>query len=1398
MDQQQLLNMINGAVANAMTQQAQQAQQAQQDIQQLVQQQVQQLVQQQVQQLMQQQVQQPVQPVQPAQPVQRIPEIRLAEAPIFKGDETVQDFIFQMNLLMEASQTPLERRVMVVSAQFRNKAITWFRTIQPIPANWVDLQQLLLNQFGPVNTDITARNKLDSLKQTGDIRDYINEFNSLIIELPNMHMGDKVHRFIQGLQDKIKKEVALRNPQDLQQAMTAAVATSFVMLPEPMDLGATESETERCKRLGLCFHCKKKGHNSRNCWVKYPEKKHNKINEQYVIASSCSLLMMSGRINNLKTDILIDSGATHNFMSVEMFKKLETTLSKTNQHVNFANGETKECIGLTTIKLQVGEYLEDIVARIVPIKFDVILGMQWLTKHNPTINWNTNTINFTNKGKQVSWKASEHRSNTEISSLQLKRSIKDAEEVYLVHIYNKENKREQQQQQQQQLHPIVKEFADVFPDDLPDGLPPKRNEDFHIEEIKGSTPPSRPTYRMSYKELDELKKQLDVYLKKGFIQPSKSPYGAPVLFVKKKDGSMRLCVDYRMLNKQTIKNKYPLPRIDELLDRLKGAKIFSSLDLRSGYNQIRIAPEDVHKTAFRTRYGHFEFKVLPFGLTNAPAVFSAVMNDVFFKLLDKCVLCYLDDILVFSPSVEQHEKDLREVLRRLREHKLFGKLSKCEFFKDQVEFLGHTVSKDGIKVQENKIKAINNWPTPQNVEQLRSFLGLANYYLKFIKDFSTIAAPLTQLLHKDKPFIWDNDTNDAFNKLKKSLSSAPVLVCPDPEKEFHLACDASDFAMGAVLSQLHGEDLKPVAFMSRKFNKAELNYPVHDKELLAIITALKHWKYYLEGPKVFIYTDHNSLKYLDTQPDLNKRQARWVETLSLFDYKIIYKPGKDNIPADRLSRSHVNSISIVNLKEEVIKEIKENYAKDTYFSKFKDHLNRNFIEQDNLYYFVDGQSKRLCIPNIPLRKILLHDNHDSSTSGHLGFEKTYENISKSFFWPKISIDVKNYVSSCDACQRNKSSTQSKAGLLQPLPIPDAPWETVTMDFVVQLPKTKRGFDAITVFVDKLTKMVHFVPSHTNDTAVDTARIFFDNIFRLHGLPKKIISDRDSKFTSKFWNALFQLLDIKLSLSTAFHPESDGQTERTNRTLEQILRNYISYKQDDWDLFLSSAEFACNNAVQSSTKNSPFFLNYGKNLRSPGQLLNETNTQVEESNKWLEQLHSSIQLAKESLLDAQMYQEQYVNSSRREEEFKVGEKVLLSTKNFTQDKDKERKSKKLTSKFASPFKIKKQVSKVAYELELPESLKIHPVFHVGLLKRYTEDTEFGRIPTPPEPIGIDNEEYEVEKIIDSKIKYRKKYYLVKWKNFPDHENSWIPVSNMDNSKELIQEYEQSFKEGKNVK
>ncbi|GJV91325.1 putative reverse transcriptase domain-containing protein [Tanacetum coccineum] len=576
-------------------------------------------------------------------------------------------------------------------------------------------------------------------------------------------------------------------------------------------------------------------------------------------------------LNDHHAYMLFDSGADRSFVSNTFSILLDIIPSAldVSYDVELADGRTSE----TNIVLRgctLGLLGHPLKIDLMPIdlgSFDVIIGMDWLAKNHAVIVCDEK-IKYMEKGCQL----------------------------FLVQVTMKENKDKSKEKRLEDV-PTVRDFPEVFPEDLP-GLPPIRQVEFQINLVPGAALVARAQYRLAPSEMEELSTQLQELSDKGFIRPSSSPWGAPVLFVKKKDGSFRMCLDYRELNKLTVKNRYPLPRIDDLFDQLQGSSVYSKIDLRSGYHQLRVRDEDIPKTAFRTRYGHYEFQVMPFGLTNAPIVFMDLMNRVCRPYLDKFMIVFIDDILIYSKTKEEHDAHLRLILELLKKEELYAKFSKCDFWLSKVQFLGHVIDSEGIHVDPAKIESIKDWESPKTPTEIRQFLGLAGYYRRFIEGFSKIAKPMTKLTQKSVKFNWGEKEETAFQTLKQKLCSAPILALPEGSENFVVYCDASHKGLGAVLMQKE----KVIAYASRQLKIHEKNYTTHDLELGAVVFALKMWRHYLYGTKCVVFTDHKSLQHILDQKELNMRQRRWLELLSDYDCELRYHPGKANVVADALSR----------------------------------------------------------------------------------------------------------------------------------------------------------------------------------------------------------------------------------------------------------------------------------------------------------------------------------------------------------------------------------------------------------------------------------------------------------------------------------------------------------------
>jgi RNase H-like domain found in reverse transcriptase/Reverse transcriptase (RNA-dependent DNA polymerase)/Integrase zinc binding domain/Chromo (CHRromatin Organisation MOdifier) domain/Integrase core domain len=970
------------------------------------------------------------------------------------------------------------------------------------------------------------------------------------------------------------------------------------------------------------------------------------------------------------------------------------------------------------------------------------------------------------------------------------------------------------------------EYLVVFSKVRAEELPPHRNSDHAIDLEPGSKLPHGRIYNLSEAELAALKAYIETNLANGFIRRSTSPAAAPILFVKKKDGSLRLCVDYRALNKVTVKNRYPLPLISEMLDRVRGAKIFTKLDLRGAYNLIRIREGDEYKTAFRTRYGQFEYRVMPFGLTNAPATFQAYMDECLAPYIDDFAVCYLDDILIYSKDPREHEEHVCKVLAKLKEFGLYCKASKCEFSVRKVQFLGFVISEDGVAMEADRISTIEDWPAPKSVKDVQTLLGFTNFYRRFIRKYAKITAPISDLLKstRDSRWEWTQAASRAFQKLKRAFTEAPILMHFDPERPITLQTDASGFAIAGILNQYDNfGTLRPVSFYSRKCSSAEQNYDTYDRELLAIVESFKHWRHYLEGAKhpILVRCDHKNLEYFQTSKVLSRRQARWYEILSAYNFTIEHLEGKKN-PADGPSRRpdyeegyqrpvmQLLASLATDPYENLLPDIKEAQKTDKLAQEMRMKLEESRAEpeggeleggepedgepeEENQWEVRDGAltfEGRIYVPATSdqfLRTRVIRLFHDTPESGHFGILRTSELVARDFFWPGMEASVRTYVNGCETCNRIKAPRHQRYGKNMPIPPPERPWSGLAMDFVTDLPEsTDSQYTSILVVVDRFTKMATYIPCRKDIDSPELARLFFERVICRHGVPDDIITDRGSQFTSRFWNRVCSYLSMDHRRSTAFHPQTDGQTERQNQTMEQYLRAYVNYEQDNWAMLLPLAEFAYNNTIHQSTRMTPFFANYGfhpqmqfKKPKAAARLSSEKSAE-----ELVGRLHESHERLRNNLLEAQERQSRYAKG--QEIIFNVGDKVWLSTRNIKST----RLSKKLDYKRIGPYRITQVINANAYRLELPRELRIHDVFHVSLLDRYTPPGPGQPQPEPLPTIAASEdteEEWEVERILDSKRRYRKLHYLVQWAGYDYVRTSWEPAENLENASQLVEQF-----------
>ena len=1405
-----------------------------------------------------------------------------------------------------------------------------------------------------------------------------------------------------------------------------------------------------------------------------------------------ALLVVAGKIRgtpgqDIAVKPMVDSGASGiGFIDTEFANRCGLKLRSSTRRVALADGSIVAAAGEVDVTYALdaksGQPLElrstFIATPLQP--YEIILGLGWLEQHHANVAFHERSmqLRINGEGEQRAIRVTERRNDdgtiaatplrlTAMSSRGFFKAYKHGKIENVSAVFIRPTKEAEAEASEPDKKPVPgadqpairklldKFMATVFPDTPPPGVPPNRGVEHSIDLKPGSRPPTvRPLRHGSSKDAQTMQQYIEDGLRSGMLLPSTSPYGSMALVVLKKDGTPRVVIDYRALNEITIKNKYPLPLMDELFDRVAGAKFFTKIDLKSGFHQIAIRPEDREKTAFRTRYGSFEYTVLPMGLCNAPATFMQLMNQTFADMLDKHVLCFLDDILIYSNTEEEHLRHVEAVLRRLQESRLYAKLSKCEFMQREVEFLGHRIGADGLRVSPDKIGAVQQWPVPRNVRDVRSFLGLANFYRRFVEGYSRIALPLTELTKDEASWSWGTPQQQAFDTLKAKLCEPPVLLIGDQSKPFALNCDACDHAIGAVLQQDQGNGLQPVAFFSQKLTSAERNYDVREREFMAIYRACIHWRPYLHGIHPFqLLSDHRSLTYFMSMNDLTGRLARWQEKMAEFDCGITYIKGEHNVVADALSRRADHAIEAQRAvalgaaralpptdAAEVEAQRRRNIlaaervappapglpkpdrhgtintptqrctadtAKGEHCSQRTaiSHLCWNHLQRDkgvrvrkstvpgagrglfvawsaglpaghNIPYtgdeillpkgvggpyvlqmkkghgidaarrnagvarfvndprggvdsegrqraanckfvvhtpagtsqrvgsvrtlrpiekgeelliaYGDGycwgtegaeaaapppsQAKRtkrsrgdtrrtpivlaamtrsgrrtpaesqappvnrqdpsppragseappeaaetlvseargaaqkdaeyaawlaspppgtkaergllfeddgrMRVPNdVALRTRILAELHDGATGAHAGRDRMTAAAQQRFAWKGIGADIERYTTTCDACQRNKHSKQLKPGLMMPLPLPEEPCLHWTTDAVTGLPRTKRGHTSIQVYVDRLTKLKRFAATKHTDTAPELAATTMRTIIGPHGMPLSIVSDRDPRITSRMWRELQRLLGCKTQLSTANHPQTDGQSEREIQTLITALRSYVNDAGDDWDEFLPAMELAFNSKVQASTGASPFYLVYGQQARLPIDCMLDAArpSPVQAATDRAERIRKALDAARSHTELAQERQKRAADRHRRSLDLNVGDLVMLATEGLTLRSGMH----KLTARFIGPFKIVDKVNDNAITLELPPLLSaLHPTVNISRLKPYRD----GKAAYPDRPqrlaqpaaVTTDTNgvpSYEVERIIAQKGKRGQQQLLVRWTGYGAEDDSW---------------------------
>jgi hypothetical protein len=1011
----------------------------------------------------------------------------------------------------------------------------------------------------------------------------------------------------------------------------------------------------------------------------------------------------------------------------------------------------------------------------------------------------------------------------------------------------------------------VEDSADIL-QGAPPGLPPIREVNHKIPLIDENL-----QYRHYLPKCpDSLKPQLlekiQLYTSNGWWEESNVPQATPMLCVPKKSGMLRTVIDGRKRNDNTQKDVTPFPDQEEIRNDVARANYRSKIDMSNAYEQIRVEPSDVWKTAFSTVYGTFLSHTMQQGDCNAPATFQRLMTTIFREYIGRFVHVYLDDIFVFSDSIEEHEEHLKLIFAKLRKAQLYLEEKKLDLYSKRMDCLGHVIDDRGIHADTDKMSRVREWRTPRNKHDVQRFLGLVQYLAHFMPDVTAYTGPLAAIERNGHPFHWTPLHRVCMENIKILACKTPILrpINPKSDEPIWLICDASASGIGCVYGQgPTWQTCRPAGFMSKKFTAAQHNYRVFEMETIAILEGLLKWEDKLLGNKVRVVTDHRALEFFKTQRRLSSRQMRWMEYLSRFDFDIQYVKGTSNKVADSLSRyyqsdtsddthmtyDYVNADLVLDpegedlpwnrvveiraisdhLPKRTLREVVEDrgtqakvlaeattpegvapptgsnggedptifasskdgpelnkfvekaegfldkarkgYSNDTLFSKIISEMGKypTFSRRGGLVYTHNrGREEVLCIPRVvtkdySLTATVIEQAH--ITLGHFGSQKTADYIRRWYWWPRMGIEIAKYCDSCPVCQVTKTSTQRPVGLLHPLPIPNRPWGSIGTDFIGPFP-TSKGYDYLWVVICRLTAMVHLVPVNTTTTASELAWLYVRDVVRLHGLPESIVSDRDTKFTSKFWREVHRILGTKLLMSTAFHPQTDGATERANRSIGQILRAVVQPDQRDWVEKLPMVEFALNSNISNSTGFSPFELNYGYMPTFIGGISPMADAKPG-IKRFVNQAINNLEEAHDAIIESRVTQTHHANKKRRPDwPLTKGDKVYLSTENLSLPKNRTR---KLMPKYIGPYKVEAAYPEESrYTLELPSELKarrIHPSFHVGRLRPFVKNDD---LLFPKREVrayydfgDAEDNEWLVDEIIAHKWEGNKVSFLVQW-------------------------------------
>lgn len=1002
---------------------------------------------------------------------------------------------------------------------------------------------------------------------------------------------------------------------------------------------------------------------------------------------------------------LLDSGASRTVIGADGWKVLRTSckLSQCQFHCTVANGDACQVLGSIRLPIQLRERIVVIEALVVPsLPHSLILGIDFWSRMGLVPDLHAGEWHFRNS----------QDSAPKVSAIQSRDSLHPDQQCLLDDLINT----------------TLSDMSDhVGCTNLVELV------------IKTDSPPIKQRYYPLSRALQtEVNAELEKMLADGIVEPSDSPWSSPIVMIKKKSGGWRFCVDYRALNRVTVPDSYPIPYVSATLDKLRDAKYLSTLDIKSAYWQIPISEESKPLTAFTvpTR-GLFQFKRMPFGLTNAPAVWQRLIDRVIGVEMEASVFVYLDDVIICTSTFEEHINILREVITRLTRAGLTLNKDKCIFCKPELKYLGYIVNSSGLLVDPEKVEAIINIPTPKTVTEIRRIIGLASWYRRFVPNFSSVISPLSNLTRKNVKFIWDETCETAFRVIKEHLIQAPVLSCPNFDQPFIVQCDASDFGLGAVLTQVQDNEERVICYLSRSLTKNERKFTTTEKECLAVLFAIEKLRPYIEGTKFTVITDHYSLKWLNSIKDPVGRIARWAVRLQQYDFEIIHRKGKDNVVPDTLSRS-VPAIDVIdNHQTSNIDVDASPLPSDKWYVKMMKRVIDNpvhyplwWVDRNKLYkrakdISYPGLSNsefswRLVVPK-EQRVDIIRSHHDPPTCGHLGVSKTLARICQKYYWPNMKTHVSRYIQRCHVCLGTKPLQQAPAGkMLSQQPTATRPWQVISVDIVGPLPRSTSGYCYIFSVCDVFSKFCLFFPLRSA-TAASVVKWLEDHVLLVYGIPKKVIVDNGPQFRSHLFRSTLSGYGIELRYTANYHPQANP-VERVHRVLKTILTSYVHQDHRHWEKFLAKAGCAIRSAKHDVTGFTPNFIVFGREVQLPHDndpatsTLQSANFDPKERSRSLAQLFGDVH---KRLTQAYEKARPAYNLRRREDRFVIDQKVWKkdyhlsdATKHFTA---------KLAPKFSGPFTVSRIISPWTYELK-DRNGRLIGTWHTKDLKAHPPDVD----------------------------------------------------------------------------